>query len=191
MVLCDLLIEPFLRCSHQESSLPSPPLLSPSSDSTFAAHRLPHVLTRLWWAFVASELFVWVPGSSELFVWVPSSSELFVWVPGSFELFVWVLSSSRVVCVSSWFFPSCFCELLVLSELFVWAPGSSRVVCVSGWFENEVFLFQKWLNSAVIYYFCVDLFRAPKILKIFMWLLYDVYYLGKIWNIVFHYFLIW
>ena len=86
--------------------------------------------------------------------------------------FFWVLCVIswffRVLCVSSWFF---------------------RVVCVSGWFENEFFLFQKWLNSVVICYFCVDLFRAPKIMKFFAWHLCDVYYLGKILNVVFQYIL--
>ena len=44
------------------------------------------------------------------------------------------------------------------------------------------------MNSAVICYFCVELFRAPKIMKIFVWILYDVYYMTKIWNIDFQYF---
>ena len=46
------------------------------------------------------------------------------------------------------------------------------------------------MNSVYVLLFCVDLFRAPKIMKIFVWLLCDVYYLGKIWNVVFQYFLI-
>ena len=35
-------------------------------------------------------------------------------------------------------------------------------------FQNEFFLFQKWMNSICFCYFCVDLFRAPKIMKIFV-----------------------
>ena len=34
--------------------------------------------------------------------------------------------------------------------------------------ENEFSPFQKCLNSVVICYFCVDLFRAPKIMKMFV-----------------------
>ena len=56
-------------------------------------------------------------------------------------------------------------------------------------FKMEFFLFQNWMNSDVNCYFCVDLFRAPKIMKFFVWLLCDVYYLVKIWNVVFQYFL--
>ena len=56
-------------------------------------------------------------------------------------------------------------------------------------FQNEFFLFQRWMNSVCFCYFCVDLFRAPKIMKIFVWSLYGVYYLGKIWNVVFQQFL--
>ena len=50
-------------------------------------------------------------------------------------------------------------------------------------------ILQIWMNSDVNCYFCVDLFRALKIMKIFVWRLCDVYYLGKIWNVVFQYFL--
>ena len=56
-------------------------------------------------------------------------------------------------------------------------------------FQNGFSILQIWMNSDVICYFCVELFRAPKIMKIFVWPLCDVYYLGKIWNIVFKYFL--
>ena len=45
------------------------------------------------------------------------------------------------------------------------------------------------MNSDSFCYFCVELFRAPKIMKIFVWPLCDVYYLGKILNVVFQYFL--
>ena len=55
--------------------------------------------------------------------------------------------------------------------------------------QNEFSVFQIWMNSDVICYFCVDLFRVPKIMKFFVWRLYDVYYLRKIWNVVFKYFL--
>ena len=55
--------------------------------------------------------------------------------------------------------------------------------------KMDFFYFQEWMNSVYFCYFCVDLFRAPKIIKIFVWLLCDVYYLGKIWNIDFLYFL--
>ena len=52
-----------------------------------------------------------------------------------------------------------------------------------------LFLFLKWMNSVYFCYFCVDLFRGPKIMKFFLWPLCDVYYLVKIWNVVFQYFL--
>ena len=55
--------------------------------------------------------------------------------------------------------------------------------------QNEFIYFQIWMNSDVICYFCVDLFRAPKIMKIFKWPLCDVYYLRKIWNVIFQHFL--
>ena len=55
--------------------------------------------------------------------------------------------------------------------------------------SNGFFYFQIWMNSVYFCYFCVDLFRAPKIMKIFMWPLCNIYYLGKIWNVVFQYFL--
>ena len=45
------------------------------------------------------------------------------------------------------------------------------------------------LNSAVICYFCVELNRAPKIMKFFVWPLWDVNYLGKILNVTFQYIL--
>ena len=32
-------------------------------------------------------------------------------------------------------------------------------------FKMEFFYFQKWMNSMSFCYFCVDLFRAPKIMK--------------------------
>ena len=35
-------------------------------------------------------------------------------------------------------------------------------------FKMEFFYFQKWMNSMSFCYFCVDLFRAPKIMKIFV-----------------------
>ena len=41
------------------------------------------------------------------------------------------------------------------------------------------------MNSVSFCYFCVELIRAPKIMKIFVWPLCDVYYLGKIWNVTF------
>ena len=77
------------------------------------------------------------------------------------------------------------------------SPSSKREEGDDGWghlvsdrgFQNEFFLFQKWMNSTSFCYFCVELFRAPKIMKIFVWLLCDVYYLVKIWNIDFLYFL--
>ena len=37
-----------------------------------------------------------------------------------------------------------------------------------GLFENEFSIFQEWLNSVVICLFCVELNRAPKIMKIFV-----------------------
>ena len=51
--------------------------------------------------------------------------------------------------------------------------------------EMEIFLFQKLMNSVSFCLFCVDLNRAPKIMKIFVWPLWDVNYLGKILNITF------
>jgi len=54
--------------------------------------------------------------------------------------------------------------------------------------SNEFSVFQIYMNSAGICYFCVNLFRAPKIMKIFVWLLCEVYYVTKIWNIDFKYF---
>ena len=56
-------------------------------------------------------------------------------------------------------------------------------------FKWNFFYFQIWMNSDVICYFCVDLFRAPKIIKFFVWPLCSEYYLGKIWNIIFQHFL--
>ena len=56
-------------------------------------------------------------------------------------------------------------------------------------FKMEFFYFHKWMNSMSFCYFCVDLFRAPKIMKFFVWPLCDIYYLEKIWNVVFQYFL--
>ena len=44
------------------------------------------------------------------------------------------------------------------------------------------------MNSVCFCYFCADLVRAPKIMKIFVWLLCDVYYLVKILNVDFQYF---
>ena len=43
-----------------------------------------------------------------------------------------------------------------------------------GLFENEFSILQKWLNSAVICLFCVEINRAPKFMKIFVWPLCDV-----------------
>ena len=43
-----------------------------------------------------------------------------------------------------------------------------------GWFVSDrefrmkFFYFQKWMNSMSFCYFCVDLCRAPKIMKIFV-----------------------
>ena len=34
--------------------------------------------------------------------------------------------------------------------------------------RNGIFLFQKWMNSMSFCYFCVEFFRAPKIMKIFV-----------------------
>ena len=45
------------------------------------------------------------------------------------------------------------------------------------------------MNSIYFCYFCVDLIRAPKIMKIFVWPLYDVNYLGKILDVDFQYIL--
>ena len=75
-----------------------------------------------------------------------------------------------------------------------WSAWRSGMTCgvalsVTVGFKMEFFYFQKWMNSIYFCYFWVDLFRAPKILKIFVWLLCDVYYLGKIWNVDFQYFL--
>ena len=50
-------------------------------------------------------------------------------------------------------------------------------------------ILQKWLNSVVICLFCVEINRAPKIMKIFVWPLWDVKYLGKILNVTFRYIL--
>ena len=58
-----------------------------------------------------------------------------------------------------------------------------------GLFENGNFLFQKWMNIVSFCYFCVELIRAPKIMKIFVWPLWDVKYLGKILNVSFQYIL--
>ena len=44
-----------------------------------------------------------------------------------------------------------------------WAPYVSDCVV-----QNGFFYFQKWMNSVYFCYFCVDLFRAPKIMKIFV-----------------------
>ena len=41
-------------------------------------------------------------------------------------------------------------------------------VSVTQRFENEIFLFQKWMNSDSFCYFCAELIRAPKIIKIFV-----------------------
>ena len=82
-------------------------------------------------------------------------------------------------------------------------PVSARVagVKVGGWrwqagpdvsdsaFKWKIFYFHNWMNSIYFCYFCVDLFKAPKIIKIFVWHLCDVYYLTKIWNVIFQYFL--
>ena len=43
------------------------------------------------------------------------------------------------------------------------------------------------MNSVSFCYFCVELNRAPKIMKIFVWPLCDVKYLGKILNVDFQY----
>ena len=45
------------------------------------------------------------------------------------------------------------------------------------------------MNSAVICYFCIELISAPKIMKIFVWPLWDVNYLGQILNVIFQYIL--
>ena len=45
------------------------------------------------------------------------------------------------------------------------------------------------MNSIVICYFCIELIRAPKIMKFFVWSLWDVNYLGKILNVDFQYIL--
>ena len=63
--------------------------------------------------------------------------------------------------------------------------GRVSVTVSSKW----IFCFHIWMNSMSFCYFCVDLFRAPKIMKLFVWLLCGVYYLGKIWNVDFQYFL--
>ena len=64
-----------------------------------------------------------------------------------------------------------------------WDPSVSNCVV-----QNEFSVFQIWMNSVYFCYFCVDWFRAPKIMNIFVWPLCDVYYLGKIWNIDLQYF---
>ena len=48
--------------------------------------------------------------------------------------------------------------------------------------------FRNGLNSVCFCYFCIELIRAPKIMKLFVWLLCNVYFLGKILNIDFKYF---
>ena len=65
-----------------------------------------------------------------------------------------------------------------------WDPGVSDCVV-----QNGFFYFQKWMNSDAICYFCIELFRVPKIMKIFVCLLCDVYYLRKIWNVILQNFL--
>ena len=45
---------------------------------------------------------------------------------------------------------------------------SGVTLSVTVLFENGIFLFQKCLNSVVFCLFCVELFRAPKIMKIFV-----------------------
>ena len=35
-------------------------------------------------------------------------------------------------------------------------------------FENDFSIFQKWMNSDTFCYFCIELFRAPKIMKFFV-----------------------
>ena len=45
----------------------------------------------------------------------------------------------------------------------MWVPYVS-----DGIVQIEFFYFQKWMNSVYFCYFCVDLFRAPKIMKIFV-----------------------
>ena len=55
-------------------------------------------------------------------------------------------------------------------------PWSAREVGDDMWgrvvsdreFKMEFFYFQKWMNSMSFCYFCVDLFRASKIMKIFV-----------------------
>ena len=47
-------------------------------------------------------------------------------------------------------------------------------------FENDFFYFQKWMNSMSFCYFCVDLFRAPKIMNFLcdlsvMYIIYEKY----------------
>ena len=44
-----------------------------------------------------------------------------------------------------------------------WIPYVSDYVV-----QIEFFYFQKWMNSVYFCYFCVDLFRALKIMKIFV-----------------------
>ena len=44
-----------------------------------------------------------------------------------------------------------------------WVPYVSDCIV-----QIEFFYFQKWMNSVCFCYFCVDLFRAPKIMKIFV-----------------------
>ena len=55
-------------------------------------------------------------------------------------------------------------------------PRSTREVEDDMWgrvvsdreFKMEFFYFRKWMNSMSFCYFCVDLFTAPKIMKIFV-----------------------
>ena len=99
----------------------------------------------------------------------------------------------------------CFGTLAVAVGLTVdeFSPVSARVAGVKagGWrwhvgspcqwlsVQNEFSVFQIWMNIDSFCYFCVELFRVPKIIKVFVWPLCDVYYLRKIWNVVFQYFL--
>ena len=65
-----------------------------------------------------------------------------------------------------------------------WDPAISDSV-----FKMDFSILQIWMNSDSFCYFCVELFRGPKIMKIFVWPLCDVYYLRKIWNVDFQHFL--
>jgi len=124
------------------------------------------------------------------------------WPAWSLNLVVITQTCAPNRCALLWWSPWCPC-LRRWPRRWRVIAGQPRVTGVKarGWrwhvgspcqwlsVQNEFSVFQIWMNSDSFCYFCVELFRVPKIMKIFVWPLCDVYYLRKIWNVVFQYFL--